>query len=304
MNEITNPTRRLSHYQRVQPIPPASPRGSRALRRSFETAFWFLTFVVMSLIYLLVPVRTNILLLGIDDSPERGAVGRTDTIILTTVVPLQAHIGMLSIPRDLWVTVPGAGQQRINTAYFFAEAGVPGSGPQAAKQTVQANFGVPVHYYALVHMEGLVSMVDALGGVDVRLNEATGGLPAGAYHLNGTEALMFVRDRSNSDDFSRMERTQILIVAGIGKALQPTSWLVLPRLASSLPKLIDTDVPFWQWPRLSVALLRAALTQGKGIQSQTIMPDMVTPFQTDGGAQVLAPDWDSIRPLLEEMFGG
>jgi len=115
------------------------------------------------LIYFLAPLRTNILLLGTDDSPERGSVGRTDTIILATVVPLKPYVGMLSIPRDLWVTVPGVGEQRINTAYFFAEANQAGSGPRAALQTIHENFGVPVRYYAVIHMAGLTSIVDALG---------------------------------------------------------------------------------------------------------------------------------------------
>lgn len=299
MLDATKPNRPLGDYQRVRPIPTPKQKDAIPLRRS-ATRFWFLCFIVFTLIYFLAPIRTNILLLGTDDAPERGAVGRTDTIILTTVVPLAPYVGMLSIPRDLWVNIPGVGEQRINTAYFFAESGVPGTGPQAAMQTIHENFGVPVRYYAVVHMQGLVSAVDALGGVDLRLEESMGGLPAGSHHLDGTEALMFVRDRSTSDDFSRMQQTQILIVALIGKALQPTSWRALPQLAYSLLTLIDTNIPFWQWPRLVVALLRSIFT---GVEGQAIHRDMVTPFQTSAGAQVLAPNWDLIRPLLKDMFG-
>jgi LCP family protein required for cell wall assembly len=112
---------------------------------------------------------------------------------------------MLSIPRDLWVNVPGVGEQRINTAYFYAEASEQGAGPQAAMQTIHENFGIPVHYYALVHMYGLVGAVDALGGVDIRLDSPMGGWEAGSYHVNGSQALEFVRERSSSDDFSRMK---------------------------------------------------------------------------------------------------
>jgi LCP family protein required for cell wall assembly len=302
MNEVTRPNRSLGQYQHIQPLHTEDPRRSSKHRRSL-TVFWFLASVSLSLAYLFAPIRTNILLLGTDDSPERGAVGRTDTIILATVVPLQPYIGLLSIPRDLWVNVPGVGEQRINTAYFFAEAGSPGSGPRAAMQTVQANFGLPLHYHAVIHMQGLVSAVDALGGVDIWLPDSMGGLSAGTHHLDGLQALTFVRDRSTSDDFSRMERTQILITAGIGKTLQPQSWSALPRLAASLLMLIDTDIPVWQWPRLSLALLRSTLPGGHGIQNSAITREMVTPFQTEAGAQVLAPNWPSIRPLLEEMFG-
>jgi LCP family protein required for cell wall assembly len=255
---------------------------------------------ILFILYFFAPLRTNILLLGTDDSPERGAVGRTDTIILATVVPLKPYIGMLSIPRDLWVNVPGVGEQRINTAYFFAEANAPGAGPGAALQTVRENFGVPVRYYALVHMFGLTSVIDALGGVDIDLASPVGGFPAGTYHFNGEDALSFVRERSSSDDFSRMVRTQILLSAVIKKVISPAYWSALPQFVYSLTQVVDTNIPMWQWPRLLFALLRAFFF---GIDAQTITREMVNPFQTSEGAQVLAPNWEAIQPLLMRMFG-
>ena len=300
MLDVTKPNRPLGDYQPVLPVPAPRQRRAILLRRS-ATRFWFLCFILFTLIYFLAPIRTNLLLLGTDDSAERGAVGRTDTIILTTVVPLAPYVGMLSIPRDLWVVIPGVGEQRINTAYFFAESSTPGTGARAAMQTVHENFGVPVQYYAVVHMQGLVSAIDVLGGVDIRLEESMGGLPAGSHHLDGKEALMFVRDRSTSDDFGRMTRAQILITSLAGKALQPTSWSALPQMAYSLLTLIDTNIPFWQWPRLSVAFVRALFT---GVDGQGITREMVTPFQTSAGAQVLSPNWDLIDPILKDMFGG
>ena len=262
---------------------------------------WPLLLLVFILFYFFAPLRTNILLLGTDDSPERGSVGRSDTIILATVVPLKPYIGMLSIPRDLWVNVPGVGEQRINTAYFFAEANAPGSGSGAALQTIRDNFGVPVRYYAVIHMTGLTAIVDALGGVDIHLDSPVGGFPTGTHHLTGEEALTFVRERSSSDDFSRMLRAQILLSAMFRKALNPSYWSSLPQFVSALTQVIETNIPLWQWPRLLFALLRALVF---GIDSQTITREMVVPFQTSQGAQVLAPNWDAINPLLRKMFGG
>ena len=295
MLEKTQPTRRLDQMQRVQPLP------ARRRSRLRGCCSWPLLLLVVVLLYLFAPLRTNVLLLGTDDSPERGAVGRTDTIILATVVPLKPYVGLLSIPRDLWVNVPGVGEQRINTAYFFAEANAPGSGAAAALQTIHQNFGVPVRYYAIVHMVGLTSIVDALGGVDVQLSSPIGGYPAGTYHLSGDEALSFVRERSSSDDFSRMVRAQILMSAIIQKAVRPLSWGSLPQFVVALTRVIDTNIPIWQWPRLLFALLRAFIF---GIDSQTITREMVVPFQTSQGAQVLAPNWEAIQPLLKRMFGG
>jgi len=280
----------MDRYQAVRPVPVRHKRSWR----------WPLILLALILLYFVAPLRTNILLLGTDDSPERGSVGRTDTIILATVVPLKPYVGMLSIPRDLWVSVPNVGEQRINTAYFFAEANQPGSGPGAALQTIRNNFGISVHYYAIIHMLGLSSVVDTLDGVDINLTSPIGGFPAGTHHLNGEEALSFVRERSSSDDFSRMLRTQILLAAVLRNIVQPSNWLSLPRFIVSLSQVVSTNIPFWQWPRLLFALLRAFLF---GLDSQTITREMVTPFQTSQGAQVLAPNWEAINPLLKKMFG-
>lgn len=240
------------------------------------------------------------LILGVDDSPDRGEIGRTDTIILTTVVPLRPYIGLLGIPRDLWVNVPNVGEQRINTAYFFAEATQNGTGAPAAVDAVRQNFGIRLHYYLVFHMAGVVDIVENLGGVDISLESPTGGLPAGTHHLDGLQALAFVRERYSSSDFSRMQQGQILILAVIQKAIQPSNWILIPGELHYLSNIIDTNIPIWQWPRLGFSFMRAALF---GIDTRTITYDMVIPFQTSGGAQVLAPDWDSINPLLFEMFG-
>ena len=290
MSEITQPTRRVDRMQAVRAI----PIRRRRIRR------WPLILLVLILLYFFAPLRTNILLLGTDDSPERGSVGRTDTIILGTIVPLKPYVGMLSIPRDLWVSIPNVGEQRINTAYFFAEANQPGSGAGASLQTIRDNFGISVHYYAVIHMLGLTSVVDTLGGVDVNLESPMGELSKGPHHLSGSDALAFVRERSASDDFSRMVRTQILFSAVVKKVLYPSNWISLPRFIVSLTQVVDTNIPLWQWPRLLFALLRAFLF---GMDSQTITREMVTPFQTSQGAQVLAPNWDAINPLLKRMFG-
>ena len=296
--EETQPTRTRS-LESFQPI--TIQPSLKIKKRRFDRVkkgFWL--FMLLIAIYFLAPFRTNILLLGTDDSPDRGALGRTDTIILTTIVPLKPYVGMLSIPRDLWVTIPNVGEQRINTAYFFAEANKSGTGGDAAMQTVRENFGVTVRNYAVIHMFGVVAAVDALGGVEIQLDQPSGGYPAGRHNLTGIEALTFVRDRATSSDFSRMQRTQILLLAMLNKGFEPSSWPKLPQFVLSLAKSVDTNVSLWQWPRLIFVFVRVPLF---GIDSRTITPDMVSPFTTSGGAQVLGPNWEAINPLLKEMFG-
>jgi LCP family protein required for cell wall assembly len=255
---------------------------------------------VLLFVYFLAPLRTNMLVLGVDDSLGRGDLGRTDTIILTTVVPLLPYVGLLGIPRDLWVEIPNVGEQRINTAYFFAEANQAGTGASATVEAVRQNFGVPLRYYLVLHMSGLIDFVDALGGVDITLETPLGGLPAGQHHLDGAQALAFVRERYSADDFSRMQQGQILIMASFRKAIQPGNWTRLPGAFWALTQVVDANIPVWQWPRLGFAFLRAVLF---GVDSRTITREMVTPFQTSGGAQVLAPNWEAINPLLVDMFG-
>src|SRR5436190_11691879 len=97
MNEITQPTHSMNRMQSVRAVPGARHRRKRT---------WFSILLFLILVYFLAPLRTNFLLLGADDSPSRGSVGRTDTIMLITVVPLKPYIGVLSIPRDLWVQIP------------------------------------------------------------------------------------------------------------------------------------------------------------------------------------------------------
>lgn len=297
--DSTQPNRAPESLGRYQPIR-LGGRGVPIRRKPFRPAWWVFLLVGLLAGYFFAPGRSNILVLGADSSAERGALGRTDTIILASVDPWAGRVGMLSIPRDLWVTVPGVGAQRINTAYFFAEANDPGSGPGAAMQTVRQNFGVSVHHSLVLEMDGLVELVDALGGVEITLEQPMGGLPAGRHTLDGAGALAFARERYSADDFSRIRQTQLLMQAAFSKLLHPLSWPRLPLVLAAAQQSVDSNIPLFLYPRLGLALLRAA---PGGVDTRSITREMVTPFQTEGGAQVLAPNWERINPLLFELFG-
>lgn len=277
----------------------ASPVYIREKRKDYRK-IWVLVIVLVA-IYFFAPFRTNIFLLGTDYLPPRDLISRTDTNILITINPLKPYIGMLSIPRDLWVEIPGVGINRINTAYFFAEAAQPGSGPLSSIKTINKNFGITLKYYFVIKMEGFINVTDALGGVDVNLPTSVGGLTAGPHHLDGKQALAFVRERHNADDFSRMKQGQLFIKAFITKLFSfPVGWLKIPIVLYGTLKVIDTNIPLWLVPRLGLAVLRAGTN---GIDNRIITREMVTSFTTIDGAQVLAPNWDAINPVLLEMFG-
>lgn len=245
--------------------------------------------------------KTNVIVLGLDYVEAGSSAARTDTIVLTSFQPLKNRIAMVSIPRDLWVKIPGVGENRINTAHFYAEAEQPGSGPSAAVGVVEQNFAVDIDYYVRIRFEGFVDIVNAMGGIDIQLPEAMAGYEAGSHHLTGRKALAFVRDRANSDDFFRMSHGQIMLKALFKNALNPLKWPRLPLVVSAVFKSVDTNIPVWKWPSLGIQLL---IHGPDGIESYIINREMVTPFTTDQGASVLLPNWDLIHLLIQQVFEG
>ena len=171
---------RISPYPINLPVKPVKKRSNR----------WFTGLIILVIFFVFFsPFRTNVLVLGIDRAPDGTALGRSDTMILTTIPPILPQMSLLSIPRDLWVTIPGYGENRINTAHYFAELDNPGTGMKAASAVVETNFGVHVPYVIRLKFEGFVNIVDAMGGVTVNLPQDMSGLSAGKHLLNGTEAL-------------------------------------------------------------------------------------------------------------------
>ncbi len=244
--------------------------------------------------------RNNVLVLGLDSREAGSDLGRSDTMILTTFIPREPYLGMLSIPRDLWVNIPEYGENRINTAHFFAEAATPGSGPEAAMRTVNQNFGVDVHHYIRIRFDGFLDLVELIEGVQIDLPVAMSGYPAGTHDLNGEQALAFVRDRDGSDDFYRMQRSQIFLKALWNRMLEPAIWRRFPDIIPLVFEMVDTDLPLIKWGFLGVTMLR---TGQDGIDSRVITREMTHPFTTAGGAQVLGPNWEAINPVLIKMFG-
>lgn len=219
--------------------------------------------------------------------------------MLTSFMPLQRSVNLLSIPRDLWVKIPGVGENRINTAHFYAESQQPGSGPQAVIDTIEQNFDFKIDYYLRVRFEGFRDIVDAMGGVDITLDKPMAGYSPGSYHLNGRKALAFVRDRADSDDFFRMSNGQFMVKSMLRNLLNPLKWPRLPFVIKAFFDSIDTNIPLTTWPRL---LITVALSGPNRINNYMITREMTTPYITDQGANVLLPKWDLIRLLIQEIF--
>ncbi len=308
------------------PPPPARKKKRRARRRGpsclgcllqggLAAGLFLAAFTVLfAVIYILAPPpRMNILVLGIDARAGEGVVTRTDTVILSTVDPAQPYVGMLSIPRDLYLNIPGYGPQRINAAHVFAERDIPGSGPQKAMETVSANFGVPVHRYLRINFEGFIAIVNAAGGVTVDVERPfidyayptpdygtmVIEFQAGRQHLDGERALQYARSRHASNDADRARRQQQVIQGVMRQMLWPGNWWRAPGVFRAYVQHVDTDLTIIDVAALAPAVLWVG---PDGIDSRVFDASLAYGRTTEGGASVLEPRWDAISLLMDEMF--
>jgi len=181
----------------------------------------------------------NILLLGVDERP--GDKGRSDTIILLSVNPNTDSMIMLSVPRDTYVNIPGRGMDKINHAYAYGDVDL-------AVQTFEEAFQLPVHYYARVNMEGFKQGVDALGGVTIQNDQefSQGGnqFSKGPIHLNGAQALDYVRMRKNDPrgDLGRNDRQRKVITAAIDEFASFSSITKVGNILDIIGGNVKTDL--------------------------------------------------------------
>jgi LCP family protein required for cell wall assembly len=264
--------------------------------------------------------RFTVLVMGMDKRPgEFGSAFRTDTLILISLDPATKHVGMLSLPRDLYVDVPGYGLQRINTAYSAGELEGPGGGPRLAMQTVQYNFGIRVNDYVVVDFNAFIRVIDLVGGINVNVPYDISDpeypdmnygydpfyITAGWHQMDGATALKYARSRHSSDDIDRGQRQQQVLYALRDKVL---AYDMIPKLAAEAPAL-------WSELRdgvktgLSLDQILQLAWWVKDIPSSSYTNavlgwDYVTPVNWQG-SDILIPDRLSgkLVTLMTEVFG-
>lgn len=266
--------------------------------------------------------RINVLIIGLDyrDWVAGEGAPRSDTMIVLTIDPLSKTAGMISIPRDMWVNIPGFGYSRINTAYSSGEgARLPGGGPELARKTVEQFLGVPIHYYAQVDFYTFVEFIDLIGGIeiyndeDLRLDPVGEGKDkirltcCGMRTLNGVRALAYVRYRKDKEgDVARANRQQKVILAIRDKVLSPENFPVLLGKAQQFYEEfsagIKTNMPFDTALQLGVLARDVPV---ESIKRGVIDYNMVLLADTTLGgerASVMKPLPDKIRELRDEVF--
>jgi LCP family protein required for cell wall assembly len=261
--------------------------------------------------------RVNVLLLGVDQRlcEETNGVSRTDTMILVSLDPETRTASLLSFPRDLWVEIPTIGANRLNAAHFFGDAyDYPGGGPALAKRTFQENFGVPMHYYARLNFAGFRQIIDALGGIEIEVEEPiwddhyptddcgfeTVQFDVGQYHMNGDQALKYARSRHYSSDFDRARRQQQVLFAIYDKAKSIYTIPRLPELWAAKSEAIQTDlslIEVMKLARLGLEVDRSSIRHG------VIDESMTRNIITEQGWQVLDWDREKVGVLIQDLFG-
>jgi LCP family protein required for cell wall assembly len=260
----------------------------------------------------------NFLLIGSDRRP--GGSFRTDTMVIAILRPNEGQVSLISIPRDLWVSIPGWENQRINTAYQHGvSVGYPGGGAGLLKETILYNLGIRIDHTAMVEFDGFRQIVDTLGGVDVPVscaytdwrlidpsydpfNENNWHLYTtgpGVVHMDGDLALWYARSRQKSSDFDRGRRQQEVLRALFVQALQTGTLTRIPELYNNLSSNVETDLGLGDV--LSLAVYAPKMTNAD-IRSYYIRPPYVNSWITEGGAYVLLPNEDALQAMLTEAM--
>jgi LCP family protein required for cell wall assembly len=242
----------------------------------------------------------HIVLLG-SDKLMRSRAWRTDTMIILSIDVETSIVRLLSIPRDLWVYIPGHGYNRINTAELWGELDEKGSGPERVKQTIHHNLGIPIHFFARVDFEGFIKIVDMLDGLDVDVECPLPDidLKTGMYHMDGQQALRYVRSRKGTSDFDRGRRQRKVLMALWQKGMTMDLIPKLPRLWVSMADAFETDLPLEHAMNLAYVGLQL---QPEYILSSAINRNHVKGWRTPQGASVLLPVEDKLATFLEEFY--
>ncbi len=262
--------------------------------------------------------RLNILLFGFDTRVEDTSAPRTDTLMLLSWNQETKALDILSIPRDLWVPVPGFPPTKVNLVYSLGETVPSTGGERLLADTLSAFLNQPIDHYAWVNFDGFVRIIDLLGGIDIYVPWAiydekyptsdygveTFELPAGPQHLDGVTTLKYARTRTQDGDYGRIGRQQAVINAVLRQVSDPNNAADLlaaaPDIIRTLRGNFGTDMNVARM--LQLAQMGAANTPQTG---RRLILDRHHGEEaiSEEGMWVLIPDRTAIRAALSDFFG-
>ncbi|MFC1959938.1 LCP family protein [Chloroflexota bacterium] len=267
----------------------------------------FLVGMLLVVYLLFPPPQQNVIILGLDARPGEGYTTRTDAIMLMGVQPAELRAGLLSIPRDLYLTVPGYGLQRANAVNVLGEMEEAGRGATLIQEAITSSFGVIADHYARINFAAFIALVDALGGIDIDVprqivdyqyptadyGTTTLRFEPGVEHMDGERALAYARTRHADDDYRRAERQQQVITA-IGQAMMnPANWPRIPAVVTAFVEAVDTDMSVGELLLLAPPVVLSTTT---GSLDQIVI-DRDYILLSSGGQAV--PNYTALAPWVD-----
>ncbi len=254
----------------------------------------------------------TILLLGVDSGPDR-TTRLTDTMLVVSIHPADGRAALLSVPRDLYgVPLPDGTryEAKLNSLMSYAD-GSPerfADGAAVVKATIGRMLGHEIDYYAAIDLPGFARVVDAAGGVDVRVTREIADHSAGLYvqpgqhHFDGPTALLFVRSRMSfaDSDFIRAERQQDLLLSLAAKLARPDAIASWPSVSAAVRTSVVTDVPIDELSRLAITLRAVQANAVERVVFQP--PEFATAATGPNGAYILIPNLEAIRAVGERLL--
>jgi polyisoprenyl-teichoic acid--peptidoglycan teichoic acid transferase len=249
--------------------------------------------------------QVNILLLGSDIRPNDGGF-RTDVIMWVSINPRDEYVSMISFPRDLFVSIPGYSNNRINTAFQYG-------GFDLLAATLEANFGIRPDYYVMVDFNGFKTVIDDLGGIDVYAAQnltdtcatwinASGYCSAGPgwVHMNGEVALWYARSRYSTSDIDRSRRAQEVGEAIFHRLVSLDALVRAPELYNAYISYVKTDIGVTDV--IGLLPFASKINENGDIRHYVVDYNYAYDWITSTGAQVLIPDYNAIESLMVEAL--
>ncbi len=269
--------------------------------------------ILSSIAPLTVPRTEYIMLLGFDS--VGSLPGRTDTIMIVAARYATREVGVLSVPRDLWVDIPGAKPGRINTVYRIGNRlHGKGGGRRLMRKIIEHEFGLRIDYTAEVDFSGFAYMVDLLGGIDVDVScpirdnfvsrsTKTGYesffVNAGRHRMNGRAALGFCRSRHGRGDLDRTVRQQAVLLGFKRRAMDLDILPKLPGLFSAVKRYVATDIDLTGAIRLANLAL---VNDHRMIHGMVLQPPVVKSWRSKDGKNVLRLDRKRVKAALDSLY--
>lgn len=245
--------------------------------------------------------EVNILVLG-SDQRAGESLYRTDTILLLSLNPQKKTVNLVSFPRDLFVYIPGWTMQRINTAYAHG-------GYETIAMTMEYNFGVRPDHYVVIDFSSFVEFIDSLGGIDVYVEKSLSDnhdqygwytVQPGTNHMNGQDALWYVRSRYTTSDFDRNRRQQAVIRAVLEHLFSINVIARVPDLYKAYADNVTTDLKLKDV--LALLPFAAKIRDISQVHQYFIDSTLVTEWITPGGAMVLLPNQDAVLNVIRQAL--